>query len=196
MTILEKKHFQSNPLYFRVHADFEGVNGIVKSSLGDKTTNIHKRNPVCNGYYVMSGLDDVLQSLSSQSPLGFEKVDYFVIAVKLLEKKRFYFENTNKNLIMTDEDEEHFRSTEIFWFCENLFDSQTIRNHFLSTGKKRGPTHEKCNVNFKQDQNNFISFVFNKFSIFDCHLFFKNLLLEKMKVILILFLKQMNNIYQ
>ena len=30
----------------------------------------------------------------------------------------FYFKNTNKEIIMTQEDEEYFTDTNICWFCE------------------------------------------------------------------------------
>ena len=30
--------------------------------MGNKTTNIYKQNAVCNGYYIVSELNDILQS--------------------------------------------------------------------------------------------------------------------------------------
>ena len=44
-----QKHFHKNQLYFRIIADFEADNEIDGSSLGNKTTNIYKQNPVLNG---------------------------------------------------------------------------------------------------------------------------------------------------
>ena len=44
-----KKHFHKNPLYFRIHADFEADNEKDNSIIGNKTTNIYKQNPVLNG---------------------------------------------------------------------------------------------------------------------------------------------------
>ena len=43
-----KKHCHKDPLYFRVHADFQADNQKVNSSIGNKTTNIYKQNPVFN----------------------------------------------------------------------------------------------------------------------------------------------------
>ena len=57
-----KKHFHKNPLYFRIIADFEADNEVDGSSVGNKTTNIYKQNPVLNGYYIISELEDVLES--------------------------------------------------------------------------------------------------------------------------------------
>ena len=44
-----KNHFHKNPLYFRIYADFEADNEKANSSIGNKTTNIYKQNPVLNG---------------------------------------------------------------------------------------------------------------------------------------------------
>ena len=57
-----KKHYQKVPLYFRKNADFECNNEIDNSTMGEKTTNIYKQNPVCNGYYIVSDLSEVLAS--------------------------------------------------------------------------------------------------------------------------------------
>ena len=54
-----KKHFHKNPLYFRIFADFKADNEIDGSSVGNKTTDIYKQNPVLNGYYIISELEDV-----------------------------------------------------------------------------------------------------------------------------------------
>ena len=55
-----KNQFQTNPFYFRIYADFEADNEIEDSkAVCNKTTNIFKQNPVCNGYYVLSELENV-----------------------------------------------------------------------------------------------------------------------------------------
>ena len=45
-----QKHFQMNPLYFRIQIDIEADTDIDDSGIGKKATNIYKQNPVCNGY--------------------------------------------------------------------------------------------------------------------------------------------------
>ena len=40
------------------------------SNMGNKTTNIYKQKAVCNGYYIVSELNDVLKSGYYHSPLG------------------------------------------------------------------------------------------------------------------------------
>ena len=92
-----KKHFHKNPLYFRIYADFEADNEIDNSNVGDKTTNIYKQIPVLNGYYIISELEDVLESGHYESRLGYNNVDWFVKEVINLENKMaFYFKNTKR----------------------------------------------------------------------------------------------------
>ena len=54
-----KNHFHRSPLYFRIYADFQADNEIDKSSIGNKTTNIYKQNPVPKGYDILSELEGV-----------------------------------------------------------------------------------------------------------------------------------------
>ena len=114
-----KKHFHMNPLYFRIYADFEADNEKDNSIIRNKTTNIYKQNPVLNGYHIESDLEDVLKSENYKSPLGYNKVDWFVNEViKLENKMAFHFENTKKDIIMREEDEEDFINNNICRFCD------------------------------------------------------------------------------
>ena len=99
-----KNHLNKNPLYFRIYANFGADNEIDNSSIGDKITNIYKQNQVINGYHIESELNNILKSGFSRSSLGYNNVDWFVNEViKLESKMAFYFKNTNKDIIMTDE---------------------------------------------------------------------------------------------
>ena len=72
-----EKHFQKNTLPFRIYAHFEADNEINNSSIGKKTTNIYKQNPVLNGYLIISEFDDILNSGFYEFPLDFKNVDWF-----------------------------------------------------------------------------------------------------------------------
>ena len=175
-----KKHFHKNQLYFRIYADFEADNENYDSVVGKKTTNIYKQNPVLNGYHIVSELEDVLKSDYYKSPLGYDNVDWFVDEIiKLENKMAFYFKNTNKDIVMTDNDEEDYRNNNICRFCEKEIISDKVRDHCHLTGKYRGPSHTKCNINVSQKQSNFIPFIFHNFSNYDCHMFFKKLVDKK-----------------
>ena len=125
-------------------------------------------------------MEDVLKSEYSKSPLGYNNVDCFVSEVIKLEKKMaFYFKNTNKNIIMTDEDEEDCKNNKICRFCEKEIITDKVRDHCHLAGQYRGPAHSKCNINVTQKQSNFIPFIFHNFSNYDCHMFFKKLVDKK-----------------
>ena len=179
-----KKHFHKNPLYFRIIADFEADNEKNNTKIGNKTTNIYKQNPVLIGYYIISELEDVLESGYYESPLGYDNVDWFVKEVIELENKMAVFlKNTKKDIIMVQEDEEDYKNKNICRFCEKEIICDKVRDHCHLTGKYRGPAHNTCNINGKQKDSNFIPFAFHNFSNYDSHMFFKKLVdLKKVKV--------------
>ena len=120
--LLEKKHFQKNPIYFRIIADFEADIEIDNSSVGNKTSNFYKQNPVLNGYYIISELEDVLESGYYDSLLGYNNVDWFVKEViKFQNQMAFYFKNTKRDTNMTQEDEEDFHNNNFCRFCEKKY---------------------------------------------------------------------------
>ena len=176
-----KKHFHKNPLYFRIYADFGTDNQKDISSVGNKTTTIYKQNPILNGYHIVSELEDVLKSDYCKSLLGYNNVDWFVNeVVKLENKMTFYFKNTKKDIVMTEEDEGDFGNYKICRFCEKEFIDNKVREHCHLTGNYRGPAHSKCNVNITQKQTTFIPFIFHNFSNYDCHMFCKKIVDKKM----------------
>ena len=58
----------------------------------------------------------------------------------------FNFENTKKDIILTEKDEEDYRTKNICEFCEKNIKSDKVRGHCLLIGKYRGPAHIKCNI--------------------------------------------------
>ena len=175
-----KKHFHKNPLYFRIYADFEADNEKDNSIKGNKTTNINKQNPVLNGYHIVSELEDVLKSEYYKSPLGYNNVDWFIDEViKLENKMAFYFKNTKKDIVMTQEDEEDYKNNNNCRFCEKTIEYDKVKDHCHLTGKYRGSAHNTCNINVTQKQSNFVPFRFHNFSNYHCHMFFKKLVDKK-----------------
>ena len=95
------KHFHKNLSYFRIYADFVADNEIDNSTIGNKTTNIFKQNPVLNGYHVISELEDVLKNDFYKSPLSYDDVDWFDIEVMKLENKiAFFSEKTQRKILL------------------------------------------------------------------------------------------------
>ena len=62
----------------------------------------------------------------------------------------FYFKNTKKDIIMTEEDEEDYRNINVCQFCEKNIVSDKVRHHRHLTVKYRGPAHSECNINVTQ----------------------------------------------
>ena len=129
-------------------------------------------------------MNDVLENGYYESPLGYDNVDWFVKEfIKLENKMAFYFKETKKDIIMTQEDEGKYKNNNICRFCEKETFSNKVRDHCHLTGKYRGPAHNTCNINVEQKDSNFIPFAFHNFSNYDCLMFFKKLVdLKKDKV--------------
>ena len=105
------------------------------SHKGKKTTNIFRQNPTCNGFYLVSELNKVLQS-GYRSCFGENNVEWFVNEVTRIENKmQFYFENTKKDIVMTRENEEDFKNSTFCWLCELPLDGRGVRDHCHLTGK-------------------------------------------------------------
>ena len=74
-----KKYLRKNSLYFGIFSEFDAVNEIDTSSVVIKTTIIFKQNTLCNGYFIISELNDDLESDCYESALGYDNddVDWF-----------------------------------------------------------------------------------------------------------------------
>ena len=64
-------------------------------------------------------MKDVLKIGYHESPLKYDSVDWFVDTVSKLENKMvFYFKNTNRELIVTEEDESFGKNDTFCRICE------------------------------------------------------------------------------
>ena len=91
----------------------------------------------------------------------------------------FYFKNTNKDINMTEKDEDDYRNNNTCRFCDSEKLSDKVRDHCHLTGKYRCPALSKCNIIVTQKQSDFIPFIFHNFSNYDCHMFFEKLVDRK-----------------
>ena len=64
----------------------------------NQTTIVYEQGPLCNGYYILSELNDVLRSSYYDSPLGYDTVDWLVGEKKMLETKMTFFKTLIKIL--------------------------------------------------------------------------------------------------
>ena len=62
------------------------------------------------------------------------------------DKKEAIKKHFNKDLVMYEEDEERFQSSNKCWICSKLFDvgDNKVRDHDHITGKYRGSSHWCC----------------------------------------------------
>ena len=82
----------------------------------------------------------------------------------------------NKELSMTNEDIENFKSSNFkYWICDNDYvDTDVrVRDHCHITGKYRGSAHRDCNINLKL--NHKIPVVFQNLKNYDSHLIMEEL---------------------
>ena len=100
-----------------------------------------------------------------ESPLGYNNVDWFVDEViKLDNKMAFHFKKTNKDIILTEKDEEVYRKTDTCRFREKEKTVDKVRDPCHLTSKYRGPALQSCDINVTQKQSFFLPIVFHKFS--------------------------------
>ena len=81
----------------------------------------------------------------------------------------------NKNLIVSEEEEEQFQSSNTCWICEKLTDNgnEIVRNHCYVTSKFRGAAHWSCNINLKLTKK--VPVIFHNLRGYDSHLIFDEL---------------------
>ena len=66
--------------------------------------------------------------------------------------KKIMIKHFNKNLIMSEKEEERFQLSNICWICEKLInhDDEKVRDHCHATGKfPGGAAHWDCNINLQ-----------------------------------------------
>ena len=67
-------------------------------------------------------MNDVSQNGCYSSPLGFNNVDWIVDELIKVEKKlNFFFKNTKKDIVKTEEDEEVFEIIILYPFSEKKY---------------------------------------------------------------------------
>ena len=80
----------------------------------------------------------------------------------------------NKNLVMTDEENEEFERSNICCICGKLIDfDEKVRDHCHITGKYRICANWSCNINFKISKN--VPVIFHNLKVYGSQLIFKKL---------------------
>ena len=69
---------------------------------------------------------------------------------------------------MTEEDEEFSRNIIICGFCDNIIESDKVKDHSHLIAKYRRTAHNSCKINVTRKQSNFRAIVFRTFSNYGC----------------------------
>ena len=94
-------------------------------------------------------------------------------------KKVFYFKNTIEGIKLNEKKKSIMGKRNICGFCEKEIIVKNVRDQCQLTGKNKSPVHQICNINVKQKQSNFITFIFHNFNKYDCDQFLKSQLIKK-----------------
>ena len=166
-----ENNFKQIPVPFKIYADFECNLRGVESYEGSYTKKYQDHVP-CSFAYKVVCIDDrftkpIVVFRGENAAYEFIKaiLKEFEYCKKVM-KKHF-----NKNLIMSEKEEEQFKSSNTCWICEKLIDDddEKVRDHCHVTGKFRGAAHCNCNINLQLTKKVFV--VFHNLRGYDGHFF-------------------------
>ena len=165
-TIEFKKFLKQVQVPFRIYPDFECVLNSIESCEGSCTKKYQDHIP-CSFAYQLVFVDDrftkpIVLCRGKNAAYKFILGEYEYC--KKVMKKHF-----NKNLIMTEE-EEQFQSSNTCCICKNLIEDVKVTNHCHITGKCRGTAHWSCNINLQLIKK--VPVIFHNLRGYDSHLFF------------------------
>ena len=83
---------------------------------------------------------------------------------------KFHF---NKDLIITNEDEEIFENSHLCWISKEKLNTDKVRDHCHVTSKLRGAAHNKCNINLRLPKK--LPVVFHNLQGYNRYIIFKEL---------------------
>ena len=74
---------------------------------------------------------------------------------------------------MTNENEEIYNNSNICHICKEELNTDKVRDHCDITGKSRGASHNKCNLNLRLPKK--LPIIFHNLQGYDGHIIFKEL---------------------
>ena len=94
---------------------------------------------------------------------------------EFLDKKNgsFKYQHFNKELIMTNGDEEIYNNSQICCICKEELNTDKIRDYSTATGKFRGVSHSTCHKTLGIPKK--LPTIFHNLQRYDGHLIFKEL---------------------
>ena len=123
----------------------------------DSYKNKYQKHVACIYGYKLVCVDGKF-SKPFKSYLGEDVVYNFINS--MIEESKYCSDvlkkHFNKELLMTEEDNEGFENSTKCWTCDNSYvdDDVKVRDHCHITGKYRGSGHRDCNINVELDLQN------------------------------------------
>ena len=170
-----ENYFKQIPVSLKIYADFECNLKKVKCNEGSYTEKYQDHIP-CSFADKIVCIDDRF----SKPTIIYrgENAAYEFIKAILEEYKyckKVINKHFNKNLIMTEEEEDLFQKSNNCWICKKLIDNDEdkVTDHCHVTGKFRDAAHKSCNLNFKVTKK--VPVVFHNLKNYDSYLIFNKL---------------------
>ena len=87
-------------------------------------------------------------------------------------RKKVMNKHFNKNLIMSEKEENLFQQSNTCWICKKLIDNdkEKVGDHCHVTGKFRDAAHGSCNINLQLIKK--VPVIFHNLRGYDSHLIF------------------------
>ena len=174
-TIEFKNYFKQMLVPFKIYVDFESNLKAVEIYEGFHSNKFQDHVP-CSFACKVVCIDDkftkpIVAFRGKNAAHEFVKV----ILNKYEYCKKVMKKHFNKNLIMSEKEEEQFQSSNISGICEKLinFDNEKVRDHCHVTGKVRGAAHWSCKINLQLTEK--FPVIFQNLRGYDSHLIFREL---------------------
>ena len=174
-TIEFNNYFKQIPVPFKIYADCESNLEGVEIYEGSYSKN-YKDHAPCSFAYKVVCSDDNFTKLTDVFRGGNAAYEFIKAVLKEYEYcKKVMKKYFNKNLIMTEKEEEEFQLSNVCGICEKLSDNddEKVRDHCHVTGKFRGTAHWSCNLNLQLTKN--VPVIFHNLRGYDSHLIFREL---------------------
>ena len=148
-----KKFERKIKLRFLIDVYFESIlllEDNAKQNLIESYTNKFQKHVACSYGYKLVCVDDKLNK-PFKSYLGGDVVDNFISS--MIEESKCCSDvmkkNFNKELVMTEKDNEDFENSSNCWISDNGYTDidVKVRDHCQITGKYRYSAYRYCNIN-------------------------------------------------
>ena len=176
---IEFKNFNRQiPVPFKIYVDFECLLKSCDVGVNNDCFTYTKKYPdhiPCSFAYKLVCVDDKF----SKDVVLYKGKNAVFKLIQCIFKEHEYCRNVmkkhfNKNLVMTDEQNEEFKNSNICWICGKLIEfNDKVRDHCHITGKYRGCALENLTKILKLVKK--VPVIFHNLKCYDSHLIFKEL---------------------